>query len=75
MGHILGFLENPRLGLEHIEKGIALYDSRRHHVTGLGIGPDPGVVGLAVSAFSFGPVAILIAPVIGQPTRLRWHKN
>jgi predicted ATPase len=49
-GYNLGFLENPRLGLEYIENGIALYDSRRHHVTRLGIGPNPGVVGRAVSA-------------------------
>ena len=41
---------NPQLGLEHIEKGIALYNSQRRHVTRLGIGPDPGVVGLNVSA-------------------------
>jgi predicted ATPase len=51
VGNILAFGENPQLGLEHIEKGIALYNSQRQHVRGLGIGPDPGVVGLNVSAF------------------------
>jgi predicted ATPase len=46
----LGFYENPELGLAHIERAIALYSSQRQHVRRLSIGPDPGVVGLTVSA-------------------------
>jgi predicted ATPase len=46
----LSFGQDPQLGLEHVEKGIALYNSQRRHVRRLRIGPDPGVVCLAVSA-------------------------
>jgi predicted ATPase len=49
-GYNLAFVGNPRLGLEHIEEGIALYNSQRQPARRLGIGPDPGVVSLNVSA-------------------------
>jgi predicted ATPase len=48
-GYNLAFA-SPQLGLEYIEKGIVLYNSQRQHSTGLGIGPNPGVVSLNVSA-------------------------
>jgi adenylate cyclase len=50
MGYNLAFRENPKIGLEHIEKGIALYHSQRQRERRLGIGTNPGVVGLTVSA-------------------------
>lgn len=50
MGYNLAFRENPKIGLEHIEKGIALYHSQRQRQRRLGIGTNPGVVGLTVSA-------------------------
>ncbi len=49
-GYNLAFSGNPQLGLEHIEKGIALYNSQRQPARRLGIGPNPAVVGLNVSA-------------------------
>jgi predicted ATPase len=49
-GYNLAFSTSPQLGLEHIEKGIALYNSQRQPSRGLGIGPNPGVVSLNVSA-------------------------
>ena len=49
-GYIVAFHGNPQLGLEHIEKGIGLYNSQRHRARRFGIGPDPGVLGLTVSA-------------------------
>ena len=50
MGYNLAFRENPQIGLEYIEKGIALYNSQRQRARRLGIGSNPGVVGLTVSA-------------------------
>jgi tetratricopeptide (TPR) repeat protein len=49
-GYNLSFSGNPQLGLEQLEKGIALYRSQRQPPRRLGIGPNPGVVGLNVSA-------------------------
>jgi predicted ATPase len=49
-GANLAFSGNPQLGLEHIEEGIALYNSQRQPARRLGIGPNAGVVGLNVSA-------------------------
>ncbi len=49
-GYNLAFVGNPQQGLEHIEKGIALYNSQRQPARRLGIGPDPGVMSLNVSA-------------------------
>jgi predicted ATPase len=46
----LGFYQYPELGLEHIEKAITIYNFQRQHVRRLSIGPDPGVIGLTVSA-------------------------
>ena len=49
-GYNLAFSTSPQLGLEHIEKGIVLNNSQRQPSRGLGIGPNPGVVSLNVSA-------------------------
>ena len=49
-GYTLAFSANPQLGLELIDKGIALSNSRHRPARGLGIGPNPAVVGLNVSA-------------------------
>jgi adenylate cyclase len=49
-GYNLAFRENPQIGLEYIDKGIALYDSQHQRARRLGIGSNPGVVGLTVSA-------------------------
>ena len=38
------------MALEHIDKGIALYNSQRQPARRLGIGPNPAVVGLNASA-------------------------
>ena len=50
MGYNLAFSENPQIGLEHIEQGIALFNSQPQRARRLGIGSNPGVVGLTVSA-------------------------
>ena len=49
-GYNRSFGVNPQLGLELMEKGIALFESQRQPVHGLGIGPNPAVVGCNVSA-------------------------
>jgi predicted ATPase len=49
-GYNLSFGANPQLGLELIEKGIALFNSQRRPARGLGIGPNTAVVGLNVLA-------------------------
>ena len=49
-GYNLAFDANPQLGLELIDKAIALSNSQRRPAPGLGIGPNPAVVGLNVSA-------------------------
>ena len=49
-GYNLAFSANPQRGLELIDKGIALSSAQRRPARGLGIGPNPAVVGLNVSA-------------------------
>jgi adenylate cyclase len=49
-GYNSAFSGNPQLGLEQIEKGIALYSSQRQPARRIGIGPNTGVVALNVSA-------------------------
>ncbi len=49
-GYNLAFSGNPQLALEHIDTGIALYNSQPQPARRLGIGPNPAVVGLNVSA-------------------------
>ena len=40
-GYNLVFSVNAQLGLQHIEEGIALYNSQRKPARHLGIGPNP----------------------------------
>ena len=50
LGYNLAFLKEPQLGLEHLEKAIAMYDPPRHRVRRLGLGSSPGVTSQTVSA-------------------------
>ena len=50
MGYKLGFREGPQVALDLLEKAIVLYDPGRPRARRLGLGPNPGVVGLTVSA-------------------------
>jgi predicted ATPase len=49
-GYNVAFGANPQLGLELIDKGIALSNSQRRPARGVGMGPNPVVIGLNVSA-------------------------
>jgi predicted ATPase len=49
-GYIVAFRDDPQLGLERIETGISLYNSHRQRARRFGIGSNPGVIGLSVSA-------------------------
>jgi tetratricopeptide (TPR) repeat protein len=83
-GTVLGFGENPQLGLDRVEKGIALYNSKRQHLRRLGIGPDLGVVCLAVSAlfhwirgypdlaYNRGAASIALAQKLNHPYSLTY---
>jgi predicted ATPase len=64
-GYNEAFLDDPRAGLEHIEKAVASYDVQRKRVGRLGFGPYPGVIGLTVSA--------LFLWMLGYPDRA--HKR
>jgi predicted ATPase len=50
LGYNLAFREGPQIGLEHLEKAIALYNSQNQRVRRLGLGSNPGVVSNTVSA-------------------------
>ena len=50
LGYNLAFVEQPQAGLDHLEKAIALYDPGRPRVRRLGLGTNPGVIILTVSA-------------------------
>ena len=65
MGYRLGFGEGPQLALDYIEKAIALYDPRRPRARRLGLGTNPGVISLTVSA--------LFLWMLGYPDRA--HKR
>lgn len=49
-GYNLAFVENPHIGLDHLEKAISLYDPERPRARRLGFGTNPGVICLTVSA-------------------------
>ena len=51
LGSNLSFLDNLKMGLEHLEKGIALYDPDRHSSQRFRMGNNPGVVCRTTSAF------------------------
>lgn len=55
------FRQNPEVGLDHLEKAIALYDPGRQSVQRLGLGTNPGVINLTVSA--------LFLWMLGHPDR------
>jgi len=65
LGYNLAFLNDPQIGLEHLEKAIALYDPGRPRVRRLGFGTNPGVVSLTVSG--------LFLWMMGYPDRARKH--
>jgi tetratricopeptide (TPR) repeat protein len=50
LGENIASLGNLQLGLEHLEKAIAAFDPKRHRLRRLGLGSNPGVVTLNVSA-------------------------
>jgi tetratricopeptide (TPR) repeat protein len=50
LGYNLAFVKDPQIGLDHLEKAIALYNPERPRVRRLGLGTNPGVISLTVSA-------------------------
>lgn len=50
VGYNLAFVEDPRKGLEYVEKALALYEPEKQHFRRLGLGSNPGVIGLTVSS-------------------------
>jgi hypothetical protein len=63
LGYNLAFVEDPQTGLDHLEKAIALYDPGHPGVRRLGLGTNPGVIILTVSA--------LFLWMMGYPDRAR----
>jgi predicted ATPase len=61
VGYNLAFITDPQIGLEHLEKAIELYDPKRPRVRRLGLGTNPGVISLTVSA--------LLLWMLGYPDR------
>jgi predicted ATPase len=63
LGYNLAFVKDPQIGLDHLEKAIALYDPGRPRVRRLGLGTNPGVICLTVSS--------LFLWMLGYPDRAR----
>jgi predicted ATPase len=63
LGYNLAFVEDLRVGLEHLEKAMALYDPERPRVRRLGLGSNPGVIIRTVSS--------LFLWTLGYPDRAR----
>jgi tetratricopeptide (TPR) repeat protein len=63
LGYNLAFVEDPRIGLEHLEKAMALYDTERPRVRRLGFGSNPAVIIRTVSS--------LFLWILGYPDRAR----
>jgi predicted ATPase len=63
LGENIGSLDQVHAGLDHLEKAIAAFDPKRQRVRRLGLGSNPGVVALTVSA--------LFLWMIGFPERAR----
>jgi predicted ATPase len=89
-GYIEGFRDNPQRGLEHIEKGIGLYNSQRQRARRFGIGTNSGVIGLSTSAlllwmcgypdraYNRGANAIILAQRLNHPyslTHAQFHNG
>jgi predicted ATPase len=51
LGANLAFLDNLKLGLDHLEKGLAAYDSSRYTSSRFQLGNNPGVVSSTTSSF------------------------
>jgi predicted ATPase/class 3 adenylate cyclase len=49
LGYNLAFSEDPRTGLDHLEKAVALYDPALQRARHVGLGTNPGVISLIVS--------------------------
>jgi hypothetical protein len=49
VGPALDFLGDPRAGLDHLERAIALFDPSRLGPVAFRLGPSPGVAARAVS--------------------------
>jgi tetratricopeptide (TPR) repeat protein len=49
LGYNLAFFEDPRTGLDHLEKAVALYDPAFQLMRRVGLGTNPGVISLVVS--------------------------
>jgi adenylate cyclase len=61
LGYNLAFVEDLRIGLDHLEKAMALYDPGRPRARRLGLGSNPGVIIRTVSS--------LFLWVLGYPDR------
>ena len=49
LGYNLAFSEDPRTGLDHLEKAVALYGPALQRTRRVGLGTNPGVISLVVS--------------------------
>jgi predicted ATPase/class 3 adenylate cyclase len=67
LGYNLAFVEDPRVGLDHLEKAMALYDPKHPRVRRLGLGTNPGVTILTVSS--------LFLWMMGYPDQARQRAN
>jgi predicted ATPase len=63
LGYNLAFQENPQIGMDYLEKAVTSYDPGRPSVRRLGLGTNPGVISLTVSA--------LFLWMLGYPDRAR----
>lgn len=63
LGYNLAFVENLRVGLDHLETAMALYDPERPRVRRLGLGSNSGVIIRTVSS--------LFLWMLGYPDRAR----
>ncbi len=59
LGPALAFLGQGKMGMEHLDRAIALFDPHQHGRSRLRVGPSPGVAARAVSA--------LLLWLFGQP--------
>ena len=63
LGYNMAFLKYPEIGLDYLEKAIASYNPERQRVPRRGLGANPGVASLMVSA--------LFLWMLGYPDRAR----
>ncbi len=67
LGYNLAFFQNLKLGLDHLEKGIAYFNPDQHRPQRFWLGNNPGVVGFTTSA--------LILWMLGFPDRALQRAN